>query len=336
MIGSKSPHSDPIKRRAARWFARARSGVMAPVERRALDAWLAADAAHSEAYIQVSGAWDAVARLRDDPEIMAMRDLALARYPADGARVRSQHRLMAACIAAGVICTGLLALAASTLQQPATQVFKTGIGQTASISLIDGSRLTLDTDTTVRTRMTGRKRLVYLDSGRAFFKVAKDHSRPFIVEAEGKQVTATGTAFQVKSEGPLFEVLLVEGGVRVSARAERTSSGGARAFSTDLQAGTRLSSVGSGNWTLTHEDGRELAWMKGELVFDNKPLGEIVVEMNRYSRRKIRIDDPAIAARPVYGAFMAGDVDQFVRALVDYHIVKIKSQNGDAVVLAGP
>ncbi len=226
MIGSKGgPHSDPIKRRAARWFARARSGAMAPGERRALDAWLAADAAHSEAYIQVSGAWDAVARLRDDPEIMVMRDLALARYPADGARVSSQHRLMAACIRAGVICTGLLALAASTLQQPATQVFKTGIGQTASISLIDGSRLTLDTDTTVRTRMTGRKRLVYLDSGRAFFKVAKDRSRPFVVEAEGKQVAATGTAFEVKSARPLvarmfriYDQALLDGGLRRSKR----------------------------------------------------------------------------------------------------------------------
>ncbi|MDB5460061.1 MAG: putative Anti-FecI sigma factor, FecR, partial [Caulobacteraceae bacterium] len=214
---------------------------------------------------------------------------------------------------------------------------RTGVGQTANIGLIDGSRLTLDTDTTIRTQITARKRLIFLDHGRAFFKVAHDRSRPFIVEAAGKSVTATGTAFEVTSEARRFEVLLVEGRVRVSLPAKNTGVAEERLVSTELTPGTRLAGVEAGTWTLTRVDGRgELGWMEGQLLFDNKPLGVIVAEMNRYSRRKILIDDPQVASRPVYGAFMAGDVDQFVRALVDYRIVRIKSQSESVVVLSAP
>jgi transmembrane sensor len=76
--------------------------------------------------------------------------------------------------------------------------------------------------------------------------------------------------------------------------------------------------------------------MHGELIFDNKPLADIVAEMNRYSRRKIVIGDPRVARRTIYGAFMAGDVDQFVHALADYKIARIASQSDNAVVLEAP
>ena len=190
------------------------------------------------------------------------------------------------------------------------------------------------TDTVVRVRLTARNRQIYLDRGRAYFKVAKDQSRPFIVNADGHSVRATGTAFEVSADPQRFEVLLVEGHVRVSTQSTEASQNGGKGVYTDLDPGTRLSVTGSRTWTLSKVDsGRELAWTEGELRFDNKPLGEIVLEMNRYSHRKIVIDDPAIANRSLYGAFMAGDVDQFVHALTDYKIAKVRSENEDVVVV---
>jgi transmembrane sensor len=321
------------KHAAARWFARARSGAMTKADRAALQAWLEEDIAHGDAYLEISGLWDAAEQIRADPQVLAMRERALSRYPAS---FRPPRPALAAAGAALAVA-GVLALAAVAINQtsqPAFQVFSTGIGQTATIGLIDGSKLTLDTDTTVRTRMTGRKRVVYLDRGRAFFKVAHDKSRPFVVEADGKSVTATGTAFEVTADAKRFEVLLVEGRVRVSLPARK---GGEHMVSTDLTAGTRLTGGGPGGWTLTRFDDRdELGWMEGQVLFNDKPLGVIAAEMNRYSRRKIIIDDPQVASRPIYGAFMAGDVDQFVRALVDYHIVRIKSQSEGALILSAP
>src|SRR5690606_34195438 len=80
----------------------------------------------------------------------------------------------------------------------ATQAFRTELGQRSTVTLPDGSVVTLNTDTVVRTRADGERRLVYLDKGQAFFEVAKDPRRPFVVTAAGRTVTALGTAFDVR------------------------------------------------------------------------------------------------------------------------------------------
>ena len=67
---------------AARWFARARSGAMTKADRAALQAWLEEDIAHGDAYLEISGLWDAVEQIRADPQVLAMRESALSRYPA--------------------------------------------------------------------------------------------------------------------------------------------------------------------------------------------------------------------------------------------------------------
>lgn len=309
---------------------------MGRTEQTAFRAWLEASPEHGEAYRKVGELWQSAESIRADPAVLELRERALARYPATQQRPAIPKAWFWTAGVAAV--AGLAAALLILVQQPAAfQVFRTGAGQTANIGLVDGSRLTLDTDTVVRVRLSAGKRAVYLDQGRAYFKVAKDKARPFVVTAGGNDVLATGTAFEVTAEAQRFEVLLVEGHVRVSAQPAKAPPGLAAAIYTDLEPGTRLSVNGSRTWTLTKVDsGRELAWTEGQLRFDNKPLAEIVAEMNRYSRRKIVIDDPNTAGRLIYGAFMAGDADQFVRALTDYKIAKVRSQDDEVVVLVGP
>ena len=335
---SNGPPTGPTaaQRQAARWFARQRARVTSRTDQAAFRAWLEATPENGEAYRQLSELWDFAEKVRAEPGMLAARERALARYPASQSRPRILR--VAFWAAAAAVVAGAAAALVMLVQRSAPiQMFRTGVGQTANIGLVDGSRLTLDTDTVVRVRLTARNRTIYLDRGRAYFKVAKDQSRPFVVNADGHSVRATGTAFEVSADPQRFEVMLVEGHVRVSTQSTETSQNGGKGVYTDLDPGTRLSVSGSRTWTLSKVDsGRELAWTEGELRFDNKPLGEIVVEMNRYSRRKIVIDDPAIANRSLYGAFMAGDVDQFVHALTDYKIAKVRSENEDVVVLTSP
>jgi transmembrane sensor len=330
MIFRRPPETrEVLARDAARWFARSRSGAFSKLDRQALQGWLDASAAHRQAYLDIIDLWNSAEGVSASPEVLDMREAALRRYPASARRTRwAAAAALAACAAALGAAAWLFAAT-----QPVTQVFQTGVGQTATVALIDGSRLTLDTDTTVRTAISAHRRDVRLERGRAFFKVAHDTSRPFVVEADGKSVLATGTSFQVTSEPQRFEVLLVEGHVRVS---QSTAKGGPP-VSTELSAGTRLVGAAGGKWILARAGGPgDLAWMDGELVFDNKPLAEFAKEMNRYSGRKIVVSDPRIAGRMVYGAFMAGDVDQFVHALVDYRIARVQSQSEGEIVLTAP
>ncbi len=335
IVPANSNDRERLAQDAVRLFARMRGGG-SRADRQALKAWLDQDGAHREAYLKVIDLWDATGRMSANPEVLSMREAALRRYPAAPRRLLSASRIAFAGLASVSVVVLALVLLRYSSETP-TQTFQTGVGQSARIALVDGSQLTLDTDTIIRTRIGQRRREIFLDRGRAFFKVAKDRSRPFIVMAQGKSVTATGTAFEVTAEPKRFEVLLIEGHVRVSQPSDRRGGARSNAVSTDLDPGTRLVGSEGGDWTLAKVSSLgDLAWMQGQMLFDNERLGDIVADMNRYSRRKIILADPAVASRSIYGAFTVGDADQFVRALADYNIVKIESETENTVVLTAP
>ena len=65
-------------------------------------------------------------------------------------------------------------------------------------------------------------------------------------------------------------------------------------------------------------------------------MGQVAAELNRYSNKKVIIDDPQLAATPIQGAFAAGDVEEFVRAAEAYGLAKVAADSSVEVVLAPP
>ncbi len=207
------------------------------------------------------------------------------------------------------------------------------------MSLPDGSEVTLNTDTVVRTRADGDKRLVYLEKGQAFFKVAKDRRHPFVVSAAGRTVTALGTAFDVRVDGGALKVVLVEGKVRVesakvAALPQQTSSQPMAATdqATEMSAGSQLVAPDDADWRLTRTDtARETSWLTRQIVFDDEALGDIVEEMNRYTVKKMTIDDPMLAERRLSGIYAAGDLAAFSEALKGYGVAELKEDSSGGV-----
>jgi transmembrane sensor len=229
------------------------------------------------------------------------------------------------------------------------QTYQTGVGQRATVTLPDGTVVTLNTDSRVRTRGSADRRLIYLDRGQAFFKVAHDKAHPFVVTAAGRTITALGTAFDVRvDDGKTFKVTLVEGRVRVealphAAPAARRSGGDPAASApapgqaTEMVAGTELVARDDTKWDLGRTDvRRETSWTTGQLVFYATPLKQVVAELNRYSERKIVLDDQPFADRPISGTFRAGDVETFARGLETYRMARIVEETDSAVVLSEP
>jgi len=344
------PHDDAIDDAAAGWFARQRAGDMTAPEREALEAWLNADPAYRAALDALDRAWRRAELARHDPEIMAWRELAVRRP-----RPRVfLARAMAAMLALAVIGGGGTFVLAKLGVLPGTgrltdQAFRTDLGQRVTISLADGSKVTLNTDTVLRTRAAEGRRLVYLDRGQAFFRVAHDRSRPFIVTAGGRTITAIGTAFDVRVDPRRFEVTLVEGKVRVEAPAppplplKRPGSTKAAAVppaapatqATEIAAGSQLVASDDRGWSVRQADtARETAWLTGRLMFENERLGAVVGEFARYSDRRIVLDDPSLAQLPVSGTFRSGDVDTFVRALQEYRLARVESRSDAEIHLA--
>ena len=325
---------ETVERTAARWFARRRSGEMTEAEAPELQAWLDADPAHRAAYDVVSRAWVRAGLMRSAPEVLQLR--ARHRKPFPRARRVLASRALAASLVAAVLGVGgLFGVQAglAELHKLPTASYRTALGEQRTITLADGSRVTLNTDTIVRTRRSGTQRLVYLDRGQAFFKVAHDPAHPFVVTAAGRTVTALGTAFDVRLDKGRFQVVLVEGRVKVEApvtAVKREGAGAAepsKSQATELVAGSQLVAVSDRDWRVAKADiPEETAWVTGWLKFDGQPLGDVVAELSRYSNQRIVLADPALASAPVSGRFKPENMGAFVRALETYGIARVASE----------
>jgi transmembrane sensor len=246
---------------------------------------------------------------------------------------RFARRAVAAGLVAAVLGVGGVAGLHAIGPKPlATQVFSTAVGQQATVTLPDGSSLTLNTDTRVRTVANPDKRIVVLDRGQAFFRVAKDARHPFVVTAGGRTVTALGTAFEVRLDKGKFKVVLVEGRVRVEsapAAPEMSNAipkGAAPArIATDMSAGSQLVASDHADWRVRSVNvTQETSWLQGQLIFDDEALGDVVAELNRYSPRKMVFADQRLAQRRISGVYTPGDVQAFSLALRDARVADIE------------
>ena len=220
---------------AAVWFARQRVAPLSEGDAEAFATWLTADPSHTVAWSEFERLWGRVEAVRDDPKILAMREEA-KRQAARRVGVRYGGRLVAALAASIVLgvtvwwvipnylsgsgeastVSGRMPLAPSAGQALVREA-STQIGERSILILADGSKVTLNTASIVRADYSGPERLITLVRGEAFFDVAKDPTRPFIVTAGPRQVIAVGTAFNVRLQDTQVRVTLVEGRVQVSA-----------------------------------------------------------------------------------------------------------------------
>lgn len=320
---------------AANWFARLRSGTISDKDILALNAWLEADPDRRAAFARTEQAWAAAGAARASPELLQMRSQLLAMFP----KVRRRFLFSAGGVAAAAVALAAVFVAAFLLTLPGRpletvrrQTFITPVGQTATIALSDGTIVTLDTQSELEAIERSSRREVFLTRGRAYFRVAKDPSRPFIVHANERSVRALGTAFTVWNEGPVVEVVLVEGAVRVEMPGPREGAGRST-VATDMKAGTRLLSAADG-WSVQAVDAASaVSWSSGLLRFRDQPLSQIVEQLNRYSSRQIVIADETLGERRLQGAFPTGDVDQFASAVANYGIATVSRGAGDSIVL---
>lgn len=313
-----SPTDDAIEAEALRWFlARQAGGPADP----ALAAWLAADPAHRRAYEALAMAWDELGGLED----LAAEARRLKRATAPPP-VRRPDRRGALALAGGALAAGLLGVvAAPALLRGWRADHATGVGEVATRRLADGSVLTLDADSALSIDMTGDGRRVELLRGRAWFAVAPDPDRPFLVRAGAGTTSAAGAEFSVGHVGAEVEVT-------VGARTVAVALDAATDAATDTGPTRRLSAGERGRYgpdgfaaMAMVDPAVAQAWRTGKLVFEDRPLAEVVEEIARYHPGRILITDDAIAGRRVSGVVDGRDPDRALRAIVGTLPVRLQS-----------
>ncbi|MET3666110.1 FecR domain-containing protein [Caulobacter sp. 1776] len=333
----KEIHDDPDSA-AALWFARLQGDDVPPRDRREFERWLQADARNATAWEDLNHTWNDVAVVETDPAFAALRADALG---AGDKRPHLDRRALGVAAAGLVVAVGGALLGrrwlggADPLAPADEPVFTTAVGERSTFRLADNSVVTLSTDSAVRVNHWAKERRLTLLRGQAFFQVAKDPSRPFVVAAGDKRVTAVGTAFDVRMEPGRLSVTLVEGRVRIAADAPANGDGGERRV--EMSAGSRFVAADPADWLISSVDtAKESAWLKGRLVFDGEPLSAVVAEMNRFSERKLTLSDPALGATPVSGVFKTGQIDAFVAALKTYGLAEVGRADATRVELVRP
>ena len=290
-----------IEERAALWRSRQEQPDWSHADQAALEAWLEEATAHRVAWLRMEYGWRKVGRL------------GVLRSP-DGV-TREPRRLIArwrpAAMAAGLALVVALGSLVATQGIGGRKVYATELGGHATAPLADGSKIELNTDTKVRVALAEEQRTVWLDKGEAYFDVAKDPNRPFVVYAGERKVTVLGTRFSVRRDGERVLVAVAEGKVRVEPL--RTA-----APPTVVTGGDVVIAEQSGTLVTPKSIARvdaELAWRRGLLMFDKSTLGDAVDEINRYNRKKLVVDDEGAAAIRITGSFEAENVDAFARLL---------------------
>lgn len=310
---------------SARWLLRREEPGWCEQDQAELDAWLDADDEHKMAFWRLEHGWHKVDRL------VALRGPAPHVSPD---MERSQHRVRRTVLAATALaaCLVLAIFLAPGNDWFARKTYTTEIGGHETLPLIDGSRIEMNTATTLRTAVNERTRKVWLEQGEAYFEVARDPSRPFVVYAGDRTVTVLGTKFSVRREGDRIEVDVVEGRVQVVDPSLK-----AQASPTILTRGDVAVAQGASTLVAAKSEKKvddALSWRQGVLTFDQLTLADVADEFNRYNRKQLVIADPAIAGIRIGGSFEPKNLDAFVRLLqIAYHL-KV-TDNGNRVDISG-
>src|SRR5690348_966783 len=282
--------NDPVRHTAAAWFARMRADDISERERGEFQRWLAEEPRHRRVYEHLEMLWSDLGAHAGTPEIATRLHAIPARRLPTG-RQRAPRRHVAAWSVAAVLLIAALVTgwAFWSISQPTSNLYTTATGERRSLILQDGSHVTLDTDTRLSVAFSPRTRELTLIHGRAFFHVAKDPDRPFLVTTPDGIVRATGTQFSVYEHNDAVEVTLVEGHVIVTPDSPANHHGPVIA----MRAGQQLL-MGKGYPSPLLEPARvntDTAWLTGKLVFDDAPLPSAIAEFNRYTTDKIVIGD---------------------------------------------
>lgn len=283
---------------AAEWFFRQGDCPLAPADQRRFDAWLSASPENRAAYDEVSRTWDELSRIAAPPRAR----------PAGPVKAR---RSFAGATASAGIIAALLLVAAWGFDLPIRLQADayTATGEIRSLTLSDGSTIELNSSSAIAVDYTDAARSIRLLKGEAVFSVAPDAARPFTVASGSGDATALGTVYGVREGADASTVTVLES--RVSVRSTRD------AFSpVTVSAGEQVRYDAAGIGTVAHVDAAAAtAWRRGKLIFTERPLGDVVAELNRYHHGFIRIVGDDLRNQHVNGVFELGDIAAVVDTL---------------------
>jgi transmembrane sensor len=357
------------------WVLRLRQDSVSQDDLTAWLSWYEADERNKAAFEDMQAFWQQIDQVTEEPNPLPP-ELWLGDLAASGtshtrrlqsARTKttsgwrgffakpSPRRLAwaSAALAASLCClTVALKLASPPLTSPPLQqhaVADNAVDVAAPQSvketyLPDGSRVELAAKSSVSLQFSDTQRMLEMQGGVAYFAVAHNRDRPFIVKVGDLYVRAVGTAFNIRSAGDRVVVTVAEGTVDVYPASHGNlaiDSGGhdASGHPVDLvrvKAGSEVvwAEKSLGPTIATVDASHALAWRQGRLDYLNEPLASAIADINRYSKRPIILRDDAIGKIVFSGTVLTNATDAWVAALPSLFPIDVHTDSNGNIVLS--
>jgi len=332
------PNWRAIEREASAWIARLNADDVTPEDRARFETWRTAHRWNDKAYAEASALWTELTSARPLVQAVAFGEsMSEARVVRLAGRNKYQWR--AALAAAACL---VLSITAALFFHDSGNRYSTAVGEHVTVSLPDGSTMELNSDSSARIDYSTTARVVRLDKGEGFFKVAHNTTRPFWVVGGGSWVRAVGTAFGVYLRPDDVRVTVSEGTVKVGG-----SGLSVRAIPTDavlagipvavLTAGEQVDVHGSATSTRKLSPAqvqRTQTWREGTLYFENQPLSDVVQELSRYTPNHLVIADERLAQMSIGGTFQANPdgAEAFLTMLEQGFGLAVRRESGRVVI----
>ena len=324
-----------IAEAASYWLVRDDSAALSPDDQRAFEAWLAESPAHRKAFDRARSMWNSFERDADPSELRALRTAALGVGPAP----QRWPRIAAVFVAVvGMVYLStndfmtsrreVSAVPASSAIAMAGERYSTARNERSTVTLSDGTVVTLNLGTILDVGFTPAERFVRITQGQAFFDVARNPHRPFVVAAADRRVTALGTQFDVRLDPDRIEVVLLEGKVAVDPAApSMLEKLNIRKSHVELRPGQKLVAALGEPVAVTDTNAqRATSWRQGWVVFENETVGNAVAELNRYADRPLNVPDESVRNLRLSGVFRVGQPDRF--AAIIQELLPVKAMQG--------
>lgn len=321
---------DITTRTATEWLVRLQSPQLTAAQRRAFFAWLRQRPQHQRAYIDAERHWQRLAALENLPP---------ATQAGAAAAAVSWYRRPAAIAAT---FAGFVLILALQLWSDIDGVrYQTETGQQQRVKLADGSRLHLNTDSSLAVKLQRQQRLVVLQKGEVFFDISPDQERPFVVQMPLGSVRVLGTRFTVRSSDTASVITVIEGRVGVSRHGDSAAVDIDKLVAADFQPEALLTgdqqltlAAGAGSVRLQQVDAAAAAsWREGRQVYNGERFAAVVADLSRYFSGEIRLGNESLEDIEVVAVIDVRRKDRAIAALESAFNVVAVEKAADLVVL---
>lgn len=316
-----------LKKQAIEWLILLRTHDITEAQTHAFADWLSEDILHADAFAKAEDVFNAmvvaaqspritnpVASNTNEPDNIKLTVTSIKQTPPipkiPSKRFRSWLALPLTLAAAWLLAVNLVLPKQSHLLEDYLSDYHTKTGEQRNIQLADGSQILLNTNSAVSVDYQNSSRNITLHHGQARFTVAKDSQRPFEVNSGSLTVRALGTVFDVyHQETGEIDVTVQEHAVAASIQNEGLTSIDGQPTHVKVQEGQRLRYGGYGNLNQPEPiDGvQTAAWQQRRLFINDRPLAELVEELDRYRVGRIFLSDSKLKNLRVTGMFSLAD-----------------------------